>query len=92
MAKQAGSEASSQIEINTGLDLDWQQIADSLPETLTINGKQYKSADLQENTRKLIAIYLTDLRIFGQQKEILALAELGLKSLAAEIERNLSKG
>ena len=92
MAKQAASGGSPQVEINTGLDLDWQQIADSLPETLTINGKQYKSADLAENTRKLIAIYLTDLRIFGQQKEILALAELGLKSLAAEIERNLSKG
>ena len=91
MAKQAASGGSPQVEINTGLDLDWQQIADSLPETLTINGKQYKSSDLAENTRKLIAIYLTDLRIYGQQKEILALAELGLKSLAAEIERNLSK-
>ena len=91
MAKQATSGGSPQVEINTGLDLDWQQIADSLPETLTINGKQYKSADLADNTRKLIAIYLTDLRIYGQQKEILALAELGLKSLAAEIERNLSK-
>jgi len=91
MAKQAASGGSPQVEINTGLDLDWQQIADSLPETLTINGKQYKSANLAENTRKLIAIYLTDLRIYGQQKEILALAELGLKSLAAEIERNLSK-
>ena len=91
MAKQATSGGSPQVEINTGLDLDWQQIADSLPETLTINGKQYKSANLAENTRKLIAIYLTDLRIYGQQKEILALAELGLKSLAAEIERNLTK-
>ena len=37
----------------------------------------------------LLVIYLSDLRIFGQQKEMLALAELGLKSLAKEIEKNL---
>ena len=77
------------IEINTEADASWAQLADALPETITINGKAYKTADLNGNVRKLLAIYLSDLRIFGQQKEMLALAELGLKSLVKEIENNL---
>ena len=36
--------------------------------------------------KKLLAIYLADVRIVGQQKEMLALAELGLRALASEIE------
>ena len=60
-----------------------------MPEKLTINGKEFETADLSENVRKLLVIYLSDLRIVGQQKEMLALAELGLKALAGEIEKNL---
>lgn len=90
MAKKTeSSPPSAGIEINTAADANWAQIADNLPETVTINGKPYKTADLNGNARKLLAIYLSDLRIFGQQKEMLALAELGLKSLAKEIEKNL---
>ena len=90
MAKKSESSSpDSGIEINTAADANWAQIADNLPETVTINGKPYKTADLNGNARKLLAIYLSDLRIFGQQKEMLALAELGLKSLVKEIENNL---
>ena len=90
MVKKAkNSSPDSGIEINTAADGNWAQIADNLPETITINGKAYKTLELSGNTRKLLAIYLSDLRIFGQQKEMLALAELGLKSLAKEIEKNL---
>ena len=90
MAKAAASPSSSfGIEINTAADANWAQVADSLPEKVTINGKEFKTADLSQNARKLLVIYLSDLRIVGQQKEMLALAELGLKALAGEIEKNL---
>ena len=90
MAKEAASPSSSfGIEINTAADASWAQVADSLPETVTINGKEFKTADLSGSARKLLVIYLSDLRIIGQQKEMLALAELGLKALVSEIEKNL---
>ena len=86
MAKET---ASSGIEINTAVDSTWANLAESLPDNLTINGKEYNTADLSANTKKLLAIYLSDLRIVGEQKEMLALAELGLKALAAEIASTL---
>ena len=89
MAKQKLTPSLSGIEINTSADSSWAQVADTLPEMVTVNGREYKSADLSDSARKLLVIYLADLRIVGQQKEMLALAELGLKSLLAEIERNL---
>ena len=89
MAKQVETSASSVIEINTAADSTWANVAQNLPEQLTINGKDYKTADLSVDTKKLLAIYLSDLRIVGEQKEMLALAELGLKALAAEIANNL---
>lgn len=92
MAKQEVSSSRSGIEINTSAESDWEHVADTLPEKVTVNGKEYKSADLSSSARKLLVIYLADLRIVGQQKEMLALAELGLKSLLAEIERNLPIG
>ena len=79
------------IEINTDADSSWAQVADALPETVTINGKDYTTADLNGTARKLLAIYLSDLRIVGQQRELLALAELGLKALVKEIESQLPK-
>lgn len=89
MAKREAPSSSSGIEINTAVDAQWAQVADTLPEQVSINGKEYKSADLSGSARKLLAIYLADRKIVGQQKELLALAELGLKSLLAELERNL---
>lgn len=64
----------------------WDQAAGQLPETITINSIQYKTSDLSSSVKKLLAIYLADVRIVGQQKEMLALAELGLRALASEIE------
>ena len=85
------SPSSMGIEINTEADSSWAQVADALPETVTINGRDYKTADLNGTARKLLAIYLSDLRIVGQQRELLALAELGLKALVKEIESQLPK-
>lgn len=81
--------SSSGLEINAATEASWKEVADSLPEAVTINGVEYKSADLNGNVRKLLAIYLADQKIVGQHKELVALAELGMKSLLAEIERNL---
>ena len=89
MANKTKPAESLGIEINAEVDSSWAQVADSLPDKVTINGKEYKTADLNGNARKLLVIYLSDLRIVGQQKEMLALAELGLKALVSEIERNL---
>ena len=83
------SASSSGLEINAATDANWAEVADGLPETVLINGVEYKSADLNGTARKLLSIYVADLRIVGQQKELLALAELGMKSLLAEIESNL---
>lgn len=85
----SSSASSSGLEINAATDATWAEVADSLPETVTVNGKVYKSVDLSSSARKLLVIYHADLRIVGQQKELLALAELGMKSLFAEIESNL---
>ncbi|WP_170953476.1 hypothetical protein [Synechococcus sp. UW179A] len=85
----SSSASSSGLEINAATDATWAVAANSLPETVTINGVEYNSADLNGNTRKLLSIYLADQKIIGEQKELVALAELGLKSLLAEIESNL---
>ena len=85
----SSSASSSGLEINAATDSAWAEVADSLPETVTINGVEYKSADLNGNARKLLSIYLADQKTVGQQKELVALAELGMKSLLAEIENNL---
>ena len=85
----SSSASSSGLEINAATDSAWAEVADSLPETVTVNGVVYKSADLNGTARKLLSIYLADQKIVGQQKELVALAELGMKSLLAEIENNL---
>ena len=88
-SKPSSSASSCGLEINAATDATWSAVADSLPETVTINGVEYKSADLSGNVRKLLSIYLADQKIVGQQKELVALAELGMKSLLAEIVSNL---
>ena len=83
------SASSSGFEISAAADASWAVVADGLPETVTINGVEYKSADLNDKTRKLLSIYVADQKIISNQKELVALAELGMKSLLAEIESNL---
>ncbi|CAK27523.1 Hypothetical protein SynRCC307_0620 [Synechococcus sp. RCC307] len=65
------------------------QAASSLPETVTISGTEYKTEELSNQTKQLVLIYLADQKILGQQKELLALAELGLKTLVKEIESSI---
>ncbi|KZR84006.1 hypothetical protein MITS9509_03096 [Synechococcus sp. MIT S9509] len=85
----SSSVSSSWLGINAATDVSWSAVADGLPETVAINVVEYKFADLNGNARKLLSIYLADQEIVGQQKELVVLAELGMKSLLAEIERNL---
>jgi hypothetical protein len=75
----------SDIKINESASEVWAQAADQLPAEINIQGKIYKSSDLSGRARKLLVIYLADIRLIGQQREMLALAELGLKSLEKEI-------
>ena len=75
----------SDIKINEQETATWARVADQLPEEINIQGEIIKSSDLSGRARKLLVIYLTDIRIIGQQKELLALAELGLKALEKEI-------
>ena len=75
----------SDIKINEQETETWARVADQLPEEINIRGEIIKSSDLSGKARKLLVIYLTDIRLIGQQKELLALAELGLKALEKEI-------
>ena len=75
----------SDIKINEQETETWARVADQLPEEINIRGEIIKSSDLSGRARKLLVIYLTDIRLIGQQKELLALAELGLKTLEKEI-------
>jgi len=75
----------SDIKINEQETETWARVADQLPEEINIRGETIKSSDLSGRARKLLVIYLTDIRLIGQQKELLALAELGLKTIEKEI-------
>lgn len=75
----------SDIKINEQETETWARVADQLPEEINIRGEIIKSSDLSGRARKLLVIYLTDIRLIGQQKELLALAELGLKTIEKEI-------
>ncbi len=75
----------SDIKINEQETETWDRVADQLPEEINIRGEIIKSSDLSGRARKLLVIYLTDIRLIGQQKELLALAELGLKTIEKEI-------
>ena len=90
-SKTAGKSQPSSIEEKSGIEINseaaqaWADMADQLPEKITIDGKECNSSDLSARARKLLVIYLADIRLIGQQREMLALAELGLKSLEKEI-------
>ena len=79
----------SEIEIRSSTENAWAQIADRLPEQVTIKGISYECASLNGKARKLLAIYLSDNVLVAQQREMLALAELGLKSLEKEIIKSI---
>ena len=77
------------IAVNSDSSQVLDQAASSLPATVTISGIDYKTEELSNQTKQLVMIYLADQRILGQQKELLALAELGLKALVKEIEASI---
>jgi hypothetical protein len=79
----------SDIEIKSNTENAWAQIADRLPEQVTIKGISYECANLNGKARKLLAIYLSDNVLVAQQREMLALAELGLKYLEKEIIQSI---
>ncbi|OUV13808.1 MAG: hypothetical protein CBC46_06695 [Verrucomicrobiaceae bacterium TMED86] len=80
---------SKTFHINPVTDDNWRQAAKDLPEKITINGKEYKTKSLSENTKKLVMIYMSDTQIFRQFKELMALAELGLSAVNSEIEESI---
>ena len=47
----SSSASSSGFEISAAADASWAVVADGLPETVTINGVEYKSADLNDKAR-----------------------------------------
>ena len=61
-----------------------------MPDNVTIAGKVYKSEELDEECRKLISIYQTDAVLIGQFRELVALAELGLKRIEQEVQLKVS--
>ena len=79
------------FHINPSTDADWSKASERLPEKITINGKEYKSSDLPEETKKLALIYMNDSSIVNQFKELLALAELGLSTISKEVQESLEK-
>lgn len=81
----------SSFHINPNTDADWSKATKQLPEKITINGKDYKSADLPEDTKKLALIYMNDSSLLNQFKELLALAELGLSTISKEVQESLEK-
>lgn len=64
----------------------WGNQANQLPENITVAGKVYKTEELDEECRKLISIYQTDAALIGQFKELVSLAELGLKRIEQEVQ------
>ena len=81
----------STFHINPSTDADWSKASEQLPEKITINGKEYKTSHLPEDTKKLALIYINDSSIINQFKELIALAELGLSTISKEVQESLEK-
>ena len=64
---------------------DWDHQANSLPASVTVNGRTIETARLSSDARRLLAVYLSDQVIVGQQEEILSLAKLGLIELGNRV-------
>ena len=77
------------FHINPITDADWSKASKKLPETLIINGTEYKTLELSDKTKKLALIYINDSSIISQFKELLALAELGLSTISKEVQESL---
>ena len=82
--------SASDFLINSEKIESWINQANRLPDNVTIAGKVYKSEELDEECRKLISIYQTDAVLIGQFRELVALAELGLKRIEQEVQLKVS--
>tara|TARA_E500000178_G_C16572695_1_gene552409 strand:+ start:212 stop:487 length:276 start_codon:yes stop_codon:yes gene_type:complete len=82
--------SASDFLINSEKIESWSNQANRLPDNVTIAGKVYKSEELDEECRKLISIYQTDAVLIGQFRELVALAELGLKRIEQEVQLKVS--
>jgi hypothetical protein len=74
----------SRLVLNTN-GFDWDAQASQLPETVFVNGTQVNTATLNPEAKRLLAVYLMDQQIVGQQEEFLSLAKLGLVELGNRI-------
>ena len=64
---------------------DWASQAAQLPAQVVINGTTIETSSLGDEAKHLLAVYLVDQQIVGQQEEILSLAKLGLIELGNRI-------
>ncbi len=78
------------FHINESNEESWLKTASQLPKTININGQETETELLSDKKKKLLAIYINDSNLVGQFKELLALAELGLKSIESEISSSES--
>lgn len=69
---------------------DWDSDLASLPETVSVNGTDVHTLLLDPEARRLLAIYLVDQRIVGQQEELLSLAKIGLVEIGNRILGSLN--
>lgn len=81
----------STFHINPSTEAGWLKASKQLPDKITINGSEYDTSNLSEETKKLVLIYINDSSILGQFKELIALAELGLSSISKEIQDSIKE-
>jgi len=68
---------------------DWDAGLTDLPETVLVNGSSVSTLKLDQEAKRLLAIYLVDQRIVGQQEELLSLAKIGLVEIGNRILNSL---
>jgi hypothetical protein len=81
----------SEFHINPDTDTSWDEASKTLPNKISINGKEYTTKALSEKTKKLALIYFNDRQIISQFKELVALAELGLNAVSKEVQESLNQ-
>jgi hypothetical protein len=80
-SSQAQTPGTESTTLSISHDHFWERQASELPDRVVIDNQEWRTDRLSEEARKFLAIYLADSRIVAQQKEILALAELGLAQI-----------
>ena len=65
----------------------WARQAEELPKRVVVADQEWDTERLSQEARVLLAIYLADLKIVAQQREILALAELGLAQISHQFQQ-----